>query len=164
MEKELINDVPMETVSESWAKIVKEDEQYFLVDSDNTRSDALVLHKDGVYLILPKNSANRKWAAIKKVDNAIAESGEFLMTYKPTRTLVTGATGAKLPNSKLIAFLSEEDQAEYTAIVERAREAYTLAKNTPKSPLEKAKEKMERLQAAYEKLLAQDNEIEEVQE
>lgn len=138
------------------AKIVKDEEgNYRVVDMvTGETSDVCKFCDEGdKTIVLPKNSSNRKWANRKKADEAIATSGEFLLGYKATR--VIGATGPRIPNEKLISYLSEEEQAEYKAIIDRAIAAREADRAKPMTDLEKAKAKAEKAKIAYEKLLAE---------
>lgn len=133
-------------------EIIKEGDDYFLVDLEsNEKSEPLKISSDGVAFVLPANRANRKWATINKVNATLDKGERFTMTYKATKKF--GPIGNKLPHEKLIAYLSEEDQAEYRAIIARAQEAKAADKAQPKSELEKAKEKLARAQAALDKLM-----------
>ena len=73
--------------------------------------------------------------------------------YKATKTI--GPVGTRLPNEKLISYLSAEDQAEYRAIIDRAIAAKNADKVQPKTELEKAQAKLLKAQAALEKLMAE---------
>lgn len=136
----------MENVSN--AKIVIADDGIHLVDTD---LDVIVnLSKDGLAYILPSNSANRKFIATKKIENAkAAGTTEVPLEYRATRTL--GPVGKKLPNEKLIAYLSEDEQAEYRAIFEEAYSLYeadrAASKKQPKTEIEKLEARIAKLQA-----------------
>ena len=92
---------------------------------------------------------------MSRIDAAVEKDGFIALTYKATRTV--GSVGKHLPNEKLIAYLPEELQNEYRAIIERALAAKEAAKKQPMSDLEKAQAKLAKAQAAYEKLLAEAN-------
>lgn len=133
-------------------EIINEGDEYFLVDLEsNEKSAPLTISSDGVAFALPVNRANRKWATINKVKAYLEAGKRYTMTYKATKKF--GPIGNKIPHEKLISYLSEEDQAEYRAIIARAQEAKAADKAQPKTELEKAKEKLARAQAALDKLM-----------
>ena len=139
-------------VNEPLCEIVKEGDDYFMVDlASGEKSDVLKTTDEGKTLVLPKNRANRKWLSIAKVEAALAEGTSFQFSYKATKTI--GAVGTRLPNEKLISYLSPEEQEEYKAIIGRAIEARNADKAKPKTELEKAQEKLARAQAALAKLM-----------
>ena len=136
----------------STAKLVIRDNDVYLVDA-NTETGPLPITKDNLCYILPENSANRKWFAIKKVEAAkAANETEIELAYKASRAI--GTCSQKLPNEKLIGYLPEAEQAEYKAIIERAVAAREAAKAKPMTEVEKAQAKLAKAKAAYEKLLA----------
>ena len=145
-ETEIIENV---TDNEAVASVVKVDGEYFVKDlaTGEIAETPCKICSDEMTLALTPNAANRKWIKIKAVEDAIAEGGECLMTFKASKTY--GSTGAKLPNAKLISYLSEEEQAEYKAIIDRAKEARDAEKNRPLTDLEKA---MKQLEAAKKKI------------
>lgn len=131
---------------------------YSIVDKGNTvHCLGIATYKDREVLHLPDNSTCRVWIDRKKVDAAIAADGKMTLGYKGRVTL--GAGGTHYPQEKLIAFLSEEEQAEYKAIVDKARKAMAdakaAAKAAPLTPYEKAKRALERAQAKLAELEAQ---------
>lgn len=153
----------MENVNpnEVLAIIVKEGEDFYVVDqvTGEKSGPCKFCDENDKTIVLPANSANRHWANRAKVDAAIAENGQFDMVYKATKKV--GSYTSKLPNEKLISYLSEDMQAEYKAIIDRAREAMEADKAKPKTEVEKAQEKLARAQAALEKLLKQAEEVAE---
>ena len=134
-------------------EIVKDGEDYFIVDLASNEKTKIEKTSDGDYFALPKNRANRKWAAVKKVDDTLAKGERVTMTYKATPKF--GPVGTRLPNEKLISYLPVEDQEEYKAIIARAIEARNADKVKPKTELEKAQESLAKAQAKLEKLLAE---------
>ena len=132
-------------------EIIKENGEYFLVDLESgERSEALKTSKDGEWLILTANRANRKYAKLTAVDNKLDNEESFAMTYKATRTI---GSVSKMPNEKLISFLSEEDQNEYKEIIARAIAAKEADKKKPMTELEKAQAQLERAKAKLAKLI-----------
>lgn len=140
--------------NEVLAKLVKLEDGYHVIDHDGTMGPVCTKMTGDGYIILTPNAANRKNYNKKNAEAYFAEhpDGCIEFTYKPTRKV--GAVGNRLPNEKLIAYLSPEEQEEYKAIIARAIAARDAAKAQPKTELEKAKEKAEKAMAAYEKLLA----------
>lgn len=136
----------MENISN--AKIVIADDGIHLVDTD---LDVIVTtSKDGLAYVLPSNSANRKFIVVKKIEEAKANGiTEIPLEYRATRTL--GPVSKKLPNEKLIAYLSEDKQAEYRAIFEEAYSLYeadrAANKKQPKTEIEKLEARIAKLQA-----------------
>lgn len=104
-------------------------------------------------IVLTPNRANRKWANRAKVTEAIDKDGFYGMVYKASKHV--GSPANRMPNAKLIAYLSEEEQEEYKAIIAGAQAAYEAAKAKPMTDLEKAQEKVAKAQAALDKLLAE---------
>lgn len=104
-------------------------------------------------IVLTPNRANRKWANRAKVTEAIDKDGFYGMVYKESKHV--GSPANRMPNAKLIAYLNEEEQEEYKAIIARAQAAYEAAKAKPMTDLEKAQEKVAKAQAALDKLLAE---------
>ena len=137
------------------AKIVTDGENYYVETLDGVRSEALKTITDnskaGVAFVLPKNPSNRKWYNKGNTDKEIAEKGYCELTYKPTK--VIGSATPKMPNAKLIAYLSEEEQEEYKAIIARAIAARDADKKKPMTELEKAQAAYERAKAKYAKLM-----------
>jgi len=134
------------------AKIIKLDDGYLVVDTDGTVGPVCEKVTVDGYLCLSKNAANRKYYNKKNLDKHFDETDEPIgLCYKESR--VFGSVGNKIPNEKLIAYLSDEERAEYLAIIDRAKAAKEAAKVKPKTELEKAQEKLAKAQAAYEKLL-----------
>lgn len=144
----------VKTIEPADAKIIKNGDDYVLVEADGTET-VVKVSDDGLTLLLPTNCSNRKYFNVARANTAIEKEGFVILTYKATRTV--GSVGKHLPNEKLIAYLPEELQNEYRAIIERALAAKEAAKKQPMSDLEKAQAKLAKAQAAYEKLLAEAN-------
>lgn len=152
MSEEIVNDVVTYGADEELCEIIKEGDEYFLVDLESGEKvgEALKVTNDGSF-ILPKNRANRKWATVNKVNAALDAGNRFTMTYKATKKF--GPVGNRVPNEKLISYLSEEEQEEYKAIIARAMQARNDAKAKPMSEREKLEAKIAKAQAALAKLL-----------
>lgn len=133
------------------ATIVKREDGYHVIDMDGTEGPVCEKCTTDGYLILTPNASNRKCINKKNLDKTFEEGADHVdLFYKATRQV--SPAGSKLPNAKLIAYLSEEEQAEYKAIIERARAAKDAAKAKPKTPLDKARERYEKALANYEKV------------
>lgn len=143
-----------------YAKIIKEDDGYHVVDFDGTVGPACkYCDANDKTIVLTKNASNRQWFNRAKADAEIEANGFVLLQYKESKHF--GPSGNKLPNEKLIGYLSEELQAEYKAIIERAKAAREAAKTKPLTELERAQAKLAKAQAALAKLQAEAAGIEE---
>lgn len=136
-----------------YATIVKRDDGYHVIDHDGTEGPVCKIVDDGKTIALTKNMSNRQWFNIAKAEAEIAEKGHVDLYYKGTKKL--GSTGTHIPNEKLIAYLPEDLQNEYRAIIARAIEAKNADKPKPMTELEKAKAKLEKAKAALAKLEAE---------
>lgn len=113
------------------------------------------------YIKLSVNEANRKCYNEKAADKFFAENpdGKIPLAYKETRTFTPRKD--VYPNAKLIAYLSEDLQNEYKAIIDRAREAMNADKVKPMTEREKLEAKIAKAKEALAKLTAQAEGIEE---
>ena len=130
-----------------YATIIKEDDGFHVVDEDGTVSDVCKIIEEGKTMALPKNASNRKWFNVKRAESEIAEKGHVDLYYKATKTI-----GSTVPNAALIKYLSEEDQAEYNAIIARAKEAMLADRKQPMSDVDKLKAKIAKLTAQLAEL------------
>lgn len=107
------------------------------------------------YIKLSDNEANRKCYNEKAAEKFFAENpdGKIPLAYKETRSI--GPKKDTYPNMKLIAYLSEDLQAEYKAIIDRAREAQQADKAKPLTEKEKLEAKIAKAKAALAKLTAE---------
>lgn len=134
-------------------KVIEQEDGYHVVDADGTIGPVCDKYTTDGYLRLTPNAANRKLTNAAKLKEAIAKDGELVIVgYKATRTI--GSTGTRLPNEKLIAYLPEELQEEYKAIIARAIEARDAAKAKPLTDKEKLEKKIKKAQEALAKLMA----------
>lgn len=133
---------------EVYAKIIKKDDGYHVVDFDGTEGPVCkYCDADDKTIVLTKNKSNRQWFNRAKAEKLIEETGEAPLTYKAKKTV--GSTGSiKLPTC--IKYLSEEDQAELKAIVERAKAAKAADKKKPLTDKEKLEAKIAKLRAELE--------------
>ena len=141
-------------VNEIQAKIIKEDDGFHVVDKDGTVGPVCKLVDEGDKTIaLTPNASNRKWFNKARAEQEIEKNGYCALYYKASKTF--GPQGTKLPNAKLIAYLSEAEQAEYKAIIERAMKAREDAKAKPMTEMEKAQARLAKAKEALAKLEAQ---------
>ena len=139
--------------TEELCEIIKEGDNYYCIDLASGENLGVLTDTVDNGLKIPKNRSNRKWVSKVLLKRTVDQGIRLPLTYKATKKL--GPIGNRLPNEKLIAYLSEEDQAEYKAIIARAYEAKNAAKVQPMTELEKAQAKLAKAQAALEKLLAE---------
>lgn len=139
------------------ARIVLDENDILVVtDLDGNVLGITSLVDDGKTLKLPANPSNRKWFNLANAQAAIAENGHCDLVYKATRTI--GAGSSSVPHAKLIAYLPDDLQAEYNAIIDEARklmEADRATRKTGKTPEEKLAERIAKKKAELDNLLAQ---------
>lgn len=135
------------------AKIIKDSEgNYHVIDQDGTEGPICKLvDADDKTIALTKNASNRQWFNRKKADEIIATDGFVPLQYKASIKLGERST-TTVPNSKLIAYLTEELQAEYKAIIDRAIAARDADKTQPLTEAEKLQAKIAKLEASLAKL------------
>jgi hypothetical protein len=151
-----MNIVEQFDTTEVLAKLVRHDDgTYHVIDKDGTEGPACKIVENGFGIALTPNAANRLWINHAKADKLLDENEYIPLYYKPTRKL--GPKASHLPNAKLISYLSEDLQAEYKAIIDRARAAMEADKKKPMTALEKAQAALERAQANLDKLLAKED-------
>ena len=154
VDEPIVDDVTY-AADEVLAKVIRLEDGFHVVDFDGTVGPVCTRRTTDGYVILTPNKSNRKCINEKNATKYFDENpdGFIPLYYKATR--VMGSCGPKMPNAKLISYLSEEDQEEYKAIIARAIAARDADKKKPMTELEKAKARAEKAKAAYEKLLAQ---------
>lgn len=130
---------------------------------EGTVSEPLKPSKDGVAYVLPKNSANRKWSNIVKVNEVLDRGETYPLTYKASIKL--GAVSKHAPYEKWIGFLDEAEQNEvkelYAKAVAAKAAAKAAAKPEPKSEAEKLRDKIAKLHAKIAELETTDNTVNE---
>lgn len=139
------------------AAIIVNEGEYLVVDLDGTVLGTTTIVDNGKTLKLPANPSNRKWFNLAIAEKAINEQGKCDLTYKASKQ-VGVSTSSKLPHAKLIAYLPDDLQAEYNAIIEEARklmEADRATRKTGKTAEEKLAEKIAKKKAELDNLLAQ---------
>ena len=117
---------------------------------EGTVSEPLQPSKDNVAYVLPKNSANRKWSNIAKVNEVLDRGETYPLTYKASIKL--GAVSKHAPYEKWIGFLDEAEQNEVKELYTKAVAAKAAAKPEPKSEADKLRDKIAKLQAKIAKL------------
>lgn len=144
-------------VGQTYAKIVKDDEgNYYVIDENGQGPACKFCEENDKTIVLTPNLAKRQFFSRAKADKEIAEKGYAELTYRTLRE--PGTQTRRLPNEKLIAYLPEDLQKEYKALVAKAFDAMAAAKaaaKAPKSDIEKAQERLNKAKALYEKLLAE---------
>lgn len=136
-----------------YAKVIKDEEGYKVVDFDGSIGPVCKVTTDQKWIALTENKANRQWLSLAKAEAEIAKNGEMALYYKATKKY--GPIGDRLPNAKLISYLSEEDQAEYKEIIERAKAAKAADRVKPLTEREKLERKIASAKAALAKLEAE---------
>ena len=124
------------------ADIVKLDDGFHVLDLEGNDLGVCKLVDEGKTLALPKNASNRQWYNLAKAEEAIAADGKVQLLYKASKTF--GSRGTTIPDAKLIAYLSEDEQTEYKAIIDRAREKMLADKAKPVSELDKLYAKLKK--------------------
>ena len=117
---------------------------------EDTVSEPLQPSKDGLAYVLPKNSANRKWSNIVKVNEVLDRGETYPLTYKASIKL--GAVSKHAPYEKWIGFLDEAEQNEVKELYAKAVAAKAAAKPEPKSEADKLRDKIAKLQAKIAEL------------
>lgn len=110
--------------------------------------------KDKYHIVLGKNSANRKYIAWNEFANKQDENGVYTVEDKTTGPRVLGTAQ---PDRKLVTYMSEEDKAEYDAIIARAIENRNSQKEQPLSEEEKLEKQIAKLQAKLAQAQANNN-------
>jgi hypothetical protein len=130
--------------------LIKEDDTFYVVDYATEEKKPCVITKDGICIKMPKNDANRTFFNLKNAEKQLENSDHIDLVYRASRQY--GPKSDRLPNEKLIAYLSEEEQAEYKAIIDRAR-ARMNEDRSKNVDVDKLQAKLEKAKAMYEKLL-----------
>lgn len=139
------------------AKIIKLDDGYH-VDNAGVIGDVLKKTKDEISYILTENESNRKFFKTVEVEKVTGTNDAIVLTYKPSIKLdgvVRTGGSTRIPNSKLIDFLNDEDKAEYMAIIERAKANFEAQRKKPMTEEEKIMAKIAKMQEQLAKIKAQ---------
>ena len=141
-----------------YATIVKRDDGYHVIDFDGTEGPVCKLcDANDKTIALTKNKSNRQWFNRAKADAEIEEKGHVDLYYKASVKIGSTGGSTKMPNAKLIEYLSEEEQAEYKAIIDRAIAARDADKKKPLTEEEKIQARIAKLQARLAELDAEDS-------
>lgn len=153
-------------------KITRNDDKFYLIIDDGEPIELEVKQPNGwdLTVFLPENPTGRKLLNVAALNKRFDKAGtdELELTDKAQR-VSNGTREPAIPNKRLIEYLkgykgtdadgNEVDgdalYDEYMAIIEEARTAKAATAKTPKTDLEKAKEKLAKAQAALEALLAE---------
>lgn len=137
------------------AKITMDNGEFFVenIDDGVKHGPLKFCDAEDKTIVLVKNNANRWWANRKKVTEACEKEGFYGLEFKESKKI--GPVSRKIPNEKLIAYMPEDVQTEYLAIIERATKRMEDEKAKPLTELEKAQAAARRANEKYEKLLAQ---------
>lgn len=137
------------------AYLVKQEDGYHVVSLNGDVGPLCKYITSDGYIKLSVNEANRKYFNFKAAEKFFDENpdGKIPLAYRETR--VIGPKKDTYPNMKLIAYLSEDLQAEYKAIIDRAREAQQADKAKPLTEKEKLEAKIAKAKAALAKLTAE---------
>lgn len=110
------------------AYLIKQEDGYHVQEVDGTVGPLCTGVTTDGFIKLSANGAERKYYSLKKADAHFAESDEpITLTYREPRTGMTYSTtsGPKTPD--VTTYLSEEEQTEFAAIVERGQTAMNEA-------------------------------------
>lgn len=119
------------------AKIIVKDGAYYLDEENGTELRACKVwletskkseaHPDGkLWIKLPKDNVTNRQYISKDLFDAENADGELAVEIKTAGPRVLGSSGGVKQN--IIKYLSEEDAAEYTTLVNTAVDAYKAAK------------------------------------
>ena len=124
-----------------------------LIDGETKTSLPVKMCKDGLTLEVPENPTNRRWLKLK----TLQEKGEVILEAKEKRVLGS-YTKSAAPKKAWTEYLTDEELATYNDLKAKgeARKA-EAEKPTPKSEAEKLKERLAKLQAQYDELIAKES-------
>ena len=134
-----------------YAQLVKQDDGYHVIDFDGTVGPVCKITKDGLSIALTPNRANRQWMLVSVAEKSFETSDHIDLYYKPTKHIGSGGGGSIL-NKNLIKYLSEDEQAELIAIVERAKAAKAADRPAPKTEADRLRDKIAKLQAQLDSM------------
>lgn len=127
-----------------------------LVDGETKTALPVKMCKDGLTLEVPENPTNRRWLKLA----TLQEKGEVILEAKAKRVLGSYAKSAT-PKKAWTEYLTDDELATYNDLKAKgeARKA-EAEKPTPKSEAEKLKERLAKLQAQYDALVAEEGSAE----
>lgn len=123
--------------------VIKLDDGYHMKNGDEVSPTVLRVreYEPGKQVILLEpNAANRRYLHVDKM-----VTDEVVLTYKAPVKI--GAVGSKTPNEKQIAYLNDEQKAEYLAIIDEARAKMAAAVPTELTEQEKLEKQIAKLTA-----------------
>lgn len=113
--------------------------------------------KNKWHIVLGPNSANRKYIAHNEFNSKKDANDEYIVEDKTTAPRVMGTAQ---PDAWAKKYMTEEELADYNAIIERAmeRRAQEIAanKSQPKTEIEKLEAKIKKLEAQIAKAKAEE--------
>lgn len=101
--------------------------------------------KNKWHCVLGPNSANRKYVSHNEIASKLGEDGEEYIVED--KTSGPRSLGTAQPDKKLIPYMTEEEKADYDAIIARA-----MARRDEEKANKKALSEEEKLEAQIEKL------------
>ena len=124
-----------------------------LIDGETKTSLPVKMCKDGLTLEGPENPTNRRWLKLA----TLQEKGEVILEAKEKRVLGS-YTKSATPKKAWTEYLTDDELATYNDLKAKgeARKA-EAEKPTPKSEAEKLKERLAKLQAQYDELMAKES-------
>ena len=127
-----------------------------LIDGETKTSLPVKMCKDGLTLEVPENPTNRRWLKLA----TLKEKGEVILEAKEKRVLGS-YTKSATPKKAWTEYLTDDELATYNDLKAKgeARKA-EAEKPTPKSEAQKLKERLAKLQAQYDELVAKEGKAE----
>ena len=127
-----------------------------LIDGETKTSLPVMMCKDGLTLEVPENPTNRRWLKLA----TLQEKGEVVLEAREKRVLGS-YTKSATPKKVWTEYLTDDELATYNDLKAKgeARKA-EAEKPTPKSEAEKLKERLAKLQAQYDELMAKEGKAE----
>ena len=124
-----------------------------LIDGETKTSLPVTMCKDGLTLEVPENPTNRRWLKLA----TLQEKGEVVLEAREKRVLGS-YTKSATPKKAWTEYLTDDELATYNDLKAKgeARKA-EAEKPTPKSEAEKLKERLVKLQAQYDELMAKES-------
>lgn len=127
-----------------------------LVDGETQTALPIKMCTDGRTLEVPENPTNRRWLKLE----TLQAKGEVLLEAREKRILGP-YTKSTTPKKAWTEYLTDDELVAYNDLKAKgeARKA-EAEKPTPKSEAEKLKERLAKLQAQYDALLAKEGKAE----
>lgn len=124
-----------------------------LIDGETKTPLPVKMCKDGLTLEVPENPTNRRWLKLA----TLQEKGEVVLEAREKRVLGS-YTKSATPKKAWTEYLTDDELATYNDLKAKgeARKA-EAEKPAPKSEAEKLKERLAKLQAQYDELIAKES-------